>query len=178
MVKGRHAEPETARFYRDLAFMLSGIVLVGAVIFGVLWLFSRGSPTVIATSSTTELLTSTTIIDNPTTTTTEPSTTATEPAIEARPPSEVQVVVLNASGVDGLAGRVSQQLANAGYNVLQPANYQPNQETSRIWYRGDYSAEAAVLIEMFPDAVAEPIPDPDLEPGADIVVVLGTSYQE
>jgi hypothetical protein len=62
---------------------------------------------------------STTTIPASTTTTTDPSV-STEPPV--RPPGEVQVLVLNAAGVAGVAGRVSEQLAAAGYATIEPGN--------------------------------------------------------
>ena len=38
--------------------------------------------------------------------------------------------------------------------------------------------EGAFVREVSVEALVEPLPDPDLKEGADIVVVLGTGYQE
>jgi hypothetical protein len=62
---------------------------------------------------------STSTVPAPTTTTTDPSVSTTPPV---RPPAEVQVLVLNAAGVAGVAGRVTQQLTDAGYATIEPGN--------------------------------------------------------
>ena len=57
-------------------------------------------------------------------------------------------------------------------------DYDPELDPSRIWYREGFSAEATVLLEMLPGALVEPLPDEDLVPGSDVVVVLGVGYEE
>jgi hypothetical protein len=87
-------------------------------------------------------------------------------------------VVLNSVGLAGAAGRKTQELADAGYQTQQAGDLEPEQDPSRIWYRVGFAAEANALLEFLPDASVEPIPDPELEQGADVVVVLGTGYTE
>jgi hypothetical protein len=95
-----------------------------------------------------------------------------------RPPEEVRLVVLNSVGIAGAAGRLTQVLSEAGYQTLQATDYSPEQETSRLWYRDGFSAEANELLDFIPDALVEPLGDEELEPGADVIVVLGTGYEE
>ena len=109
-----------------------------------------------------------------TTTTTAPTTTV--PVIEVRPPEEVTVLVLNSVGTQGLAGRVTERLADLGYDMLEPDNFEPLLEQSRIWYKPGYGPDANDLAANFPDAVTEF--NPDELPEADIVVLLGASYEE
>jgi hypothetical protein len=87
-------------------------------------------------------------------------------------------VVLNSIGLAGAAGRKTQELADAGYQTQQAGDLEPEQDPSRVWYRDGFSAEANALVEFLPGAVVEPIPDPGLEPGADVVLVLGAGYTE
>lgn len=181
--KGKHSSQTPGTFYRDLAIMVVGILLVGAAVFFILYLFadqpSAGptttTTTIAETSTTGQDVTSTT--DGATSTSTTQASTAST-VVAVRPPSEVTVVVLNSIGLDGAAGRLSEELAEAGYQTLTPDNYEPEQDPSRIWYREAFAAEAAEMIDFIPGAVAEPLPDESLQEGADIVVVLGTGYTE
>jgi hypothetical protein len=180
--KGKHASQTAGTFYRDLAIMILGILVVGAFVFFLLYLLADQPDTgpVAATTTTTEPETTTSegvtdTTQGDTTTTTVASTSTT---VAVRPPSEVTVVVLNSLGLDGAAGRLSNDLSEAGYQTLTPDNFSPEQDPSRIWYRQDFAAEAAVLVEFVPGATVEPIPDETLQEGADVVLVLGTGYTE
>jgi hypothetical protein len=180
--KGKHASQTPGTFYRDLAIMILGILVVGAFVFFLLYLLADQPDTgpVAATTTTTvpETTTSEGVTDTTqgdTTTTTVASTSTT---VAVRPPSEVTVVVLNSMGLDGAAGRLSNDLSEAGYQTLTPDNFSPEQDPTRIWYREDFAAEAAALVEFLPGATVEPIPDEALQEGADVVLVLGTGYTE
>ncbi|MGD2061707.1 MAG: LytR C-terminal domain-containing protein [Acidimicrobiia bacterium] len=180
--KGKHASQTPGTFYRDLAIMVLGIILVGAAVFFLLYLFAD-EPATGPTTTTTTLAETTTTEEGATTTSADTSTTSSVPGtttttVELRPPSEVTVVVLNSMGLDGAAGRVTTDLAEAGYQTLTPDNYEPEQDPSRIWYREGYAAEAAALVEFLPGAEVEPIPDDAIGEGADVVMVLGTGYTE
>ncbi len=183
--KGKHASQTPGTFYRDLAIMILGILVVGAAVFLLLYLFadepvtgpvdSTTTTTTLAETSTTESqATSTTGGDGTTTTTgSGPSTT-----VEVRPPSQVTVVVLNSMGLDGAASRKNDELAEAGYQTLTPDNYSPEVDPSRIWYREGFAAEASGLVDFLPGATVEPLPDDTLQEGADVILVLGTGYTE
>lgn len=180
--KGKHSSQTPGTFYRDLAIMILGIVLVGAAVFFLLYLFAdqpatgptTTTTTIPETSTTGEQVTSTTGDDTATSTTVASTSTT----VAVRPPAEVTVVVLNSMGLDGAAGRVNADLAEAGYQTLTPDNFSPEQDPSRIWYREGFAAEANVLIEFVPGATVEPLPDEALQEGADIVLVLGTGFTE
>jgi cytoskeletal protein RodZ len=180
--KGKHSSQTPGTFYRDLAIMILGIVLVGAAVFFLLYLFAdqpatgptTTTTTIPETSTTGEEVTSTTGDDTATSTTVASTSTT----VAVRPPAEVTVVVLNSMGLDGAAGRVNSDLAEAGYQTLTPDNFSPEQDPSRIWYREGFAAEANVLIEFVPGATVEPLPDEALQEGADIVLVLGTGFTE
>jgi cytoskeletal protein RodZ len=181
--KGKHASQTPGTFYRDLGVMILGIIVVGAAVFFLLYLFAdqpvtgpTTSTTALAeTSSTGEGVTSTSG-DNVTTSTTL-NTTSTS-VVAVRPPGEVTVVVLNSMGLDGAAGRITQRLADAGYQTLTPDNFTPEQDPSRIWYREGFAPEAAELADLLPGADVEPLPDDSLQEGADVVLVLGTGFTE
>ncbi|MFZ0015324.1 MAG: LytR C-terminal domain-containing protein [Acidimicrobiia bacterium] len=180
--KGKHSSQTPGTFYRDLAIMILGIVLVGAAVFFLLYLFAD-EPTTGPTTTTTTIGTSSTAAEVTSTTgdgstTTTLATTSTSDGPDVRPPSEVTVIVLNSIGVDGAAGQVTADLAEAGYQTLTPDNFEPEQDPSRIWYREGYAAEAAAMIDFLPGADVESIPDDSIGEGADVVMVLGTGFEE
>ncbi len=185
MVRGRHASSDRRQFFRDLAIMGLVIIVVAMLVFGAIsfidGLRDDSSPTAGATTTATTATTSTTSTTvttrPPTTTTTAAPTTTTTAATPTtvRPPSEVRILVLNAVGTPGLAGAVTEQLAALGYDMATPDNAGEQLDQSRIWYRRGFGAEALELGAQIPDALIELIPDPELD--ADIVVVLGRSYE-
>lgn len=183
MPGGKHSAESAGSFYRDLAMMIVGIVLVAAALFLLLYLVARepepeAAPNTATSPPTTVPTTEQTTVTEAETTTTAPTTTVpTSTTVPVRDPSQVRVVVLNSIGLAGAAGRKTQELADAGYQTLQAEDYQPEQDASRIWYRDGFSPEANALLEFLPGAQVEPIPDPDLARGADVVLVLGTGYE-
>jgi hypothetical protein len=185
VTKGRHAAEGTRSFYRDLVMMVLGILLVGAAVFLLLYLLN-GDPDAVASETTLPATTPSSSVvassDPSTTSTTVAASTATTAAatttVPVRPPQEVRVVVLNSIGLDGAGGRLTQQLADAGYQTQQADDLEPAQEPSKVWYREGFAAEANAMLQYLPGALVEPIPDPELETGADVVLVLGVGYSE
>lgn len=182
--KGRHAG-EDGNFYRDLAIMILAIVGVGALVFFLLFVFAGDTVSVTTTtSSTTSTTTSTTVGESSTTEpTVDTTTTTTSTTIPVRANEDVRVVVLNSVAIGGAAGRFTQVLADLGYQTLQADDFRPEQDPTRIWFREGFSAEANTLAEFMledsgTETLVEPLPDETLKPGADLVVVLGTGYQE
>lgn len=181
--KGKHASQTPGTFYRDLAIMILGILVVGAAVFFLLYLFANQPATGPTTTTTTTLAETTTTSDDATTTTADTATTTTSSpdtstTVQVRPPAEVTVVVLNSMGLDGAAGRKTTEISEAGYQTLTPDNYTPEQDPSRIWYREGFAAEASRLLELLPGATVEPLPDETLQEGADVILVLGAGYTE
>ena len=176
--KGKHSSDGSGGFYRDLAMMIGGIILVGAAVFLLLFLLAD-SPS----ATTTEPL-GTTTTPEPTTTTVESTTsssttsTSTTTTIPLRPPSEVRVVVLNSIGLTGAAGRLTSELSDAGYQTLAADDYEPEQDPSRIWYREGFSLEANKLLTFISGAMVEALPDATLVEGADVLIILGAGYEE
>lgn len=181
--KGKHASQTPGTFYRDLAIMILGILVVGAAVFFLLYLFANQPATGPSTTTTTTLAETTTTSDDATTTTADTATTMTtspdtSTTMQVRPPAEVTVVVLNSMGLDGAAGRKTTEISDAGYQTLTPDNYTPEQDPSRIWYREGFAAEASRLLELLPGATVEPLPDETVQEGADVILVLGAGYTE
>lgn len=162
----------------DFFTIVGGIAVVAGLVYFLLSALLGGDPPTTTTStaptSTSLTVTSTTSTTGQTTTTTTAPPTSTTVAV--RPPSEVRVLVLNSIGVDGLANQVSAMLGGMGYSMLPPDNYSPLLETTRVWYVPGFEAEAFVLAAEFPDAQIEQ--NPDLAVDADVVVVLGDSYEQ
>lgn len=188
---GDHAAPGLKRFYRELSGSLVRWLIVAAVIVAVAWGVARlfdslggaGTTTSTVTATTSGLApvtSSSTSAPVPTSTTTSSTTTSSTTTTTTLPPelapSEVQVVVLNSTTVSGLAAGVSDNLGVVGYQMLEPDNYRPTLDASRIWYDVDFEDEAISLAEQIPQTlIVEPWPNDDPIP-ADIVVVLGTDF--
>ena len=182
MARGRHASSSRGPFFRDLAIMGLVIIVVAMLVFGAISFIDGlgGDDAGVADATTTSVATTaapeaTTTTRPPTTTAPTTTSTTAAPPTTVRAPSDVRVLVLNAVGIPGLAGQVSQQLADLGYEMGTPDNAPEQLDQSRIWYRRGFGAEALELWAQIPDALIELIPDPELD--ADIVVVLGRSYE-
>jgi hypothetical protein len=161
--------------------MLGGIVAVGIIVYlGLSALSTTDDPdsvvTTVAQATTAAPLTTTTAAITTTTTTTTAPTTTTSTTVAPRAPSEIVVVVLNGVGVVGLAAEVSSGLEELGYQTLEPGNYQPVLAQSLILYSEGFEVEAFELAAEFPDAEVQQAAAGN-EEGADIVVVLGESYE-
>lgn len=187
---GDHAAPGLKRFYRELSSSLIRWLIVAVVIVAVAWGVSRlfdslgesgTTTTMVPTTDGSAPLTSTTTTVPPattpstSTTTTTSSTTTTTLPLELTP-AEIEVIVLNSTTVSGLAAGLSDNLGLLGYQMLEPDNYRPTLQTSRIWYAREFEDEAISLAAQIPQTlIVEPWPDDDPIP-ADIVVVLGTDF--
>lgn len=168
--------------------MVLGIALVGAAVFLLLYLLAgdpeaeAGATTDSGSTTSTERASSepiaTTSTSSPPTTTPASTAAPATTAVPVRPPQEVRVVVLNSIGLAGAAGRKTQELADAGYQTQQAEDIEPQQDQSRVWYREGFAAEANALLQFLPGALVEPIPDPELQTGTDVVLVLGAGYIE
>jgi hypothetical protein len=103
--------------------------------------------------------------------------------VALRPPAEVPTIVLNDSGVAGAAGKYSEVLAAAGYQLTNPdganADAAGDAPTTIVYYAPEFEAEAeAVRVAIgAPDTVVpQPLPATPPGPiaGASVVVVIGT----
>lgn len=111
---------------------------------------------------------------------TDGTTTSTLPV---RPPGEVPTIVLNDSGVAGVAGTYSDALAAAGYTLTNPdgANADAAGEgaVTLVYFAPGFDAEAAaVATAIGAPATVVPTALPTIPPGpiagASVVVVVGT----
>jgi LytR cell envelope-related transcriptional attenuator/Protein of unknown function (DUF2510) len=152
-------------------------VLVGgcgvAVLAAIAWvtLGDNSSDTKVATPATTTTTRKTT-----TTTLAPSSSVATSTTLAARPPAEVRVEVLNASGKAGAAGSEATTLKNAGYTIAGVGDATARQGTV-VACKPGFEAEATALAQAVGSgATTEPFPTPPPtgSENADCVVTLGT----
>jgi hypothetical protein len=187
--RGRHSRRSGPGFYRDVLFLIAGILIVGAIVFGGLSLWAgrgSGAGETTSTSGAPDATTTTTstmptsTVDGATSTapsTTEPTTPTTPTTVrEVRPPADVTVVVLNSTGRAGLAADLTAQLESLGYEMLPPDNYSPELSDTTIFYADGFSLEAQALADSVPDATLSTDQEPVQSSGADLVVVIGSSY--
>jgi len=124
-----------------------------------------------------------TVAAAPTTSTTAatvPAATSAPAPPSTRPPGEVRVLVLNGALQGGVAGAVTQALADRGYVMAPPGDIAQHPQTT-VYERGGAEADceavrAAVSELRGQPAVAVPLLDPAQIPGAagmDCVVVIG-----
>lgn len=104
------------------------------------------------------------------------ATTVPPTTMAPRAPQEVKVIVVNASGVKGAAGKASDMLKPPGYNVLAPTN--ANNSESAVYFSPGYEADAAAVAAAlgFALSTVKPLPTPPPIPdskGAHVVVIVG-----
>lgn len=96
---------------------------------------------------------------------------------DVRPPGEVKVLVANATRTEGAAGRVTEKLRLAGYNVVPPTDA-PKEDASVVHFAAGYEAEAQVIAQALelPPTSVQPMPEPapisDLR-DASVLVLVG-----
>jgi LytR cell envelope-related transcriptional attenuator len=96
-----------------------------------------------------------------------------------RPPAEVTVRVLNASGVSGAAGQRTEDLAQAGYQMAEAGNAPEGTDpaVTVVLHAAGYEQEAAGVAEALgaaPTSIAALTDPPQVDTaGAQVVVLLG-----
>jgi hypothetical protein len=196
--RGRHARRSGVGFYKDVLFLVAGILVVGAIVFGGLSLWagrdnggtppdSSGTSATAAEQTTTSTTRPTTsqgrATSSTTTSTTAPTSTteSTAPPTTLRParqPGEVSVIVLNSTATTGLAAELTDELAALGYLMSEPTNYTPELSDTMIFHADGFSLEALDLVDAVPDGTVAADAALAGAHGVDIVVVIGLSYQE
>jgi LytR cell envelope-related transcriptional attenuator/Protein of unknown function (DUF2510) len=168
--------PERRRAGARRSFWTGVLVggLVVAILAAVAWVTLDGngsSETEVstpATTSTSRQTTSTTLAPS--------SSAATSTTVAARPPAEVRVEVLNASGTAGAAGSMATTLEAAGYMIADVGDATARQGTV-VACKPGFEAEAAALAEAVGSgATTEPFPTPPPTGSTDVdcVVTLGS----
>ncbi|MBA9007945.1 MULTISPECIES: LCP family protein [Thermomonospora] len=90
------------------------------------------------------------------------------------PPSQVRVRVYNASGVDGLARRVADELTDRGFRVVEVGN-RPAGRNTQVLYGPGADHQAAALAEVVPDA-GKPAPGAQGAAPGMVDLVLGADW--
>jgi hypothetical protein len=104
------------------------------------------------------------------------STTSTTQASPARPPAEVNVLVLNGSGRAGAATAQKNSLQSQGYQTETPADAD-RREGNVVYFKPGYDRECTTVAGLVGGApTVEPMPDPPPtgSENANCVVILGT----
>jgi hypothetical protein len=145
------------------------LILLVAVIIGVLVLNSLDNKTKKASAKS----------ETTTTTKAKATTTTTTPL---RSPANVKVLVVNASGVSGVAQTASSSLSQSKYSTLTPATATTKESKTMVYYEPGYEQEAQVLATTLSLPLANVSPMPTNKSaipvsdtaGADILVIIGT----
>ena len=130
-------------------FVLSTILLLGQI---------HTTPTSASLATVPAGATTTTTAGAATTTTTAPHDVTTTTAAPKAKPSNVPVLVANASGKAGAAASITNQLQVAGWNVQAPINATANVSTSSVYYvAGQKTAATEVAASLhLPASVVQP----------------------
>jgi hypothetical protein len=107
------------------------------------------------------------------------STIADENGQPTLDPSQVTVVVANATSTQGLAGQYSETLAGAGYITSEPATASAPSDTTGVYFLNDFQsyeneAKGVASALGLPNSVVQPLPaEIALETtGAELVIVI------
>jgi hypothetical protein len=96
-----------------------------------------------------------------------------------RPNNEVRVKVYNASGVQGRAQTLTDQLRANGYNMQAPANLDKQRQGTVVECVAGFEREGAVLalygVDNGAKAAAYPSDPPEGASDADCLVIIGTA---
>lgn len=171
------------------AALRGGALIVLAVVIGVAllaWGFAEEGGLVDAGDTTTSTTDPTDTTEDPdptgTTDTTADDTDPEDLLPPARTREEITFLVMNASGVDGAAGRVRDRLNNLNYIPRSPETAPERAEDTTIYYIEGYRPEALRMAEDLniaePAGVVAEMPDPvpmgaDLGESTSILVILG-----
>ena len=136
------------------------VILLGLFVLATVLLLGQIHPTSSASSSSTSptvpTTTATTASGAATTTTAAPHTSTTSTTAAKAKPSNVPVLVANASGKPGAAASITNELQVAGWNVQAPINATANVSTSSVYYVAGQKATAvavAATLHLPPSAV-------------------------
>ena len=108
---------------------------------------TTSSPEISEPAASTSTTTTTSAATTTTTTSAVPATTS--PVVADLSPAQLQVQVLNGSGVAGAAGRLSASLRDAGYAVLPAGNAPGRFASSAVYYvASEHRDEAELVAEV------------------------------
>ena len=175
MRRGRRAADDGSFAHSVGVHTARGALLIGiAVLLGVVLLQAvdsgKGSGTKVRDVTPTTVITSSVPLNTTTT----------------RSPASVKVLVANGTTTNGVAGSAQRTIAQAGYNVLAPADGTAAAKAARrntiVYYSVGFDADArkiAALLGMTPPPPVAPMPTAlpvsDLK-GANVLVHIGPDY--
>lgn len=148
--------------------IILGVVLLNAIDDGNSGPVGDGGAGSSTTSGASSSSTTTTVANG-----TTPSTVPTTKPVPI-PPAQVTVIVLNASGRDGVASTLTNTLKAKGYKTL-PANNAPVRAGTVIDVKAGKTAPCTTLATLIPGAKVQPMPSPPpIATDADCIVVIGS----
>ena len=136
-----------------------------------------GSTTTAAAATASATTTTTTTSAAPPTTTTSTPATTTTTTTTVPSADDLRVQVLNGSGISGAAGRLTERLEEAGYDMLPAGNAPRRYAVSAVYYSHDVLEDQAAEIAVATGvggvvSLAMPSPAPFVVEGADVYVVV------
>jgi hypothetical protein len=180
---GRHAVNDGS--YRRSVFLAAGraaALVAAAVILGVFILQATDNgtkkPKVAATATTTSTTRKGFVVGVSSTTSTTRSSTSSTTSGAIKKPSDLNVIVLNATGRNGAAGTFSATVGAKGYKMLPAGTAIKVQKPTVVYFKPGLNREGAALAAAIDNAAtAAPLPSPPPGPApanADLVIVLGS----
>jgi hypothetical protein len=114
----------------------------------------------------------------------EETTTTAPPPVTSVPPAELQIVALNAAGINGYAAQAQQFLGVAGYATVTPITAAAPAETTVVHFADGFEVDAMMVAQLFgltDPAQVQPLPEDaqlarnpaEFPEGAQIAVLLG-----
>jgi hypothetical protein len=95
------------------------------------------------------------------TTTTAPATTTTVAATTTTVnKASFTVLVGNASGTQGAAGRLTEKMQTDGFTMAQPVTATSKSDTTKVYFLSGYEAAAASVASYLAVGAPEPMPEP------------------
>ena len=132
------------------------VILLGLFVLAVVLLLGQVHTTPSGTSASGSTTPTTSASGSATTTTTSPHSSTTTTTAPKAKPSNVPVLVVNASGVPGAAAAVTSELQVQGWNVEAPMNATANVSTSSVYYvagQKEAATEVAASLHLPASAV-------------------------
>lgn len=179
MSRGQHATDDNSFNRSASGALVRGIILVAvAVILGIILLQATDDPIPLDTAggdrppAAADATTTTTVAEEE-----PPAVTPTTTA--PLDPSTITVLVANGAGVGGLAGDVTETVAEAEFETATPTDVTDGEEVeeSVVYYAPGFEEAAMAVAAVFdpaPEVAALPDPPPvDDLAGANVVVVAG-----
>jgi LytR cell envelope-related transcriptional attenuator len=167
---GRHGPPSQTTFYLSLATAaLRGLLVVAALALG-FFVLSKAFPS----GSETQADPGGAPASPSPSTSPSPVEVPTRDVEQPLDPSEIQVQVLNATDVSGLAADTAEILEQAGYEIVTVDDAPANEEVTTLFYVPKRKVDAQVMRDAYFPGAALEVADEDVK--VDVTVVIGADY--